>query len=108
MDGRNVTLKHSVTLFSRHLAEVHDWAVDIDPPVLLVPLDAVEVAAPRLVDGAPQGDPGPWPRLDLVPEAGTCQGHVTRGKEQRVEESKLENWNMRRGDDTIRDDEAAL
>ena len=63
-----------------HLTEVHHRAVDVDPPVLLVPLDAVEVPAPRLVHGAPQGHAGARPRLDLVPEARPCAGHVTRGQ----------------------------
>ena len=36
--------------FISHLAEVHHGAVDVDAPVLLVPLDAVEVPASRLVE----------------------------------------------------------
>ena len=35
--------------FISHLAEVHHGTVDVDAPVLLVPLDAVEVPASRLV-----------------------------------------------------------
>ena len=66
-------------IFVTHLAEVDHRAVDVDPPVLLVPLDAVEVSAPRLVHGTPQRHPGSRTCLDLIPEPGTCTGHVTRG-----------------------------
>ena len=79
-NGWNVTLYFHWT----HLTEVHHRAVDIDPPVLFVPLDAVEVAAPRLVHRTPQRYPGARTCLDLIPQAGTCTGHVTRGQKEHV------------------------
>ena len=54
------------------LAEVDHGTVDVHPPVLLVPLDGVEVPAARLVDGAGERHSVTGQSPHLVPQS--CRG----------------------------------
>ena len=69
-----------------NLAEVHHRTVDVDPPVLLVPLDRVEVPTARFVDGAGEVHGVPGPRPHLVPQPGPARPREEGEEEEGAEE----------------------
>ena len=79
-----------------YLAKVNHWAVDVDSPILFVPLNRVEISTSLLVHGTSERDTCSCTCLDFIPETTTCQG-TRAGQENQYDGGlELQGWNLYR------------